>query len=215
LQSAQQPKEGSETLKALSKHFISAAEADAPQNATGTAGHLEDSSAQASSRNKPTSPNKRSKPARRKDNCASCAHLIARAGQPFQCRIFSVEHSKHGVEKREKIDISEGRTCPYFMRVTSKQIEDILRSHGSSLGPDQVLEYAHTVDEQVIHTKTITISSRAGTTAEEVLREHLLRYLMDGYTISEATVRKQEDHSEEHRSKTTIHKIRLRLEQEG
>jgi hypothetical protein len=140
--------------------------------------------------------------------------LIARAGQPFQCRIFSAEYSQYKVERRDKIDLDEGRTCPYFMRVTSKQIEDILRSHGSSLGSEQVREYAHRVDEQVILNKTVTFSPRAGMNAEEVIREELLRYLVDGYSIVEATVSKQEDHSEDKRSKTTIHKVHLRIKQD-
>jgi hypothetical protein len=141
--------------------------------------------------------------------------LIARAGQPFQCRIFSAEYSEYKVERREKIDLDEGRTCPYFMRVTSKQIEDILRSHGSSLRSEQVREYAHRVDEQVILNKTVTFSPRAGMNAEEVIREELLRYLVDGYSIVEATVSKQEEHSEDKRSTTTIHKVRLRIKQES
>ena len=101
------------------------------------------------------------------------------------------------------------------MRVTSKQIEDILRAHGSSLGPDQVREYARSVDERVVHTKTITISGRAGASAEEALREELLRYLVDGYSIAEATVTHREDSSEKDRTKTTIHKVILRLEDKG
>ena len=96
------------------------------------------------------------------------------------------------------------------MRVTSKQLEDILRNHGSSLEPQQVREYAHHVDEQTVHTKTVTISSRPGEKAEEVLREELLNYLLEGYSILEATVAKEEEDSESGHSKTTTHKVCLR-----
>jgi len=78
-----------------------------------------------------------------------------------------------------------------------------------------VHEYAHRVDEQVIHTKTITISARAGASAEEVLREELLRYLVDGYSIAKATVTLHEETAEKDRTKTTIHKVHLRLEEKG
>jgi len=215
LQSERHPKKGAKGFEDISHYFLSAAEADVSPDATGTAGHLESSNARKSSNKKPASPDSPSKPARRKDNCASCAHLIARAGRPFQCRIYSVDYASHGVERRDKIDIGEGHTCPLFMRVTSKQIEDILRAHGSSLGADQVREYAHTVDEQVVHTKTVTISARAGASAEDVLREELLRYLVDGYSIIEATVTMREEQSEKNRSKTIVHKVRLRLEENG
>jgi hypothetical protein len=215
LQSSRNPKKGAKGFKDISHYFLSAAEADVSQDATGTADHLEDSTARTTPNKEETKPRNSSKPARRKDNCASCAHLIARAGRPFQCRIYSVEHESHGVERRERIDIAEGHTCPHFMRVTSKQIEDILRAHGSSLRPDQVREYARSVDEHVIHTKTITISGRAGASAEEALREELLRYLVDGYSIAEATVTCREESSEKDRSKTTIHKVILRLEEKG
>jgi hypothetical protein len=211
--SARQPEKKAKGFQDISHYFLSAAEADDSPNATGTAGHLESNTSKTIEKEKPESPSSKSKPVRRKDNCAACAHLIARAGRPFQCRIFSVEYEKHGVEQRENIHISEGHTCPYFMRVTSRQIEDILRSHDSSLRSDQVREYAHKVDEQTIHTKTITITARLGTAAEEVLREELLNYLMEGYSIAEATVLKKEDHSESGNSRTTTHKIKLRIEQ--
>lgn len=200
--------EDEQRLRDLSKHFLSAAEADDSPDATGTADHLSSSSVSETSNDTSKSSNQ---PARRKENCAACAHLITRAGQPFQCRIFSVEYSEHRVERREKIDLAEGRTCPYFMRITSKQIDDILKNHGSSLNAEQVREYAHCVDEQVIHNKTIEFSPRPGTSAEETLREELLRYLADGYSLVDATVTKQEDHSETRHSKTTTHRIRLRV----
>ncbi len=207
------PRQSMPGFQDISHYFLSAAEADISPDATGTAGPLEGSSAKTTPEDEPVNPNTTSKPARRKDNCASCAHLIARAGRPFQCRIFSVEHEKHRVERRERIDINQGRSCPFFMRVTSGQIEDILRSHGSSLDAGKVREHTYRVDERLIHTKTVTISERLGDAAEEVLREELLNYLMDGYSITEATVTKEEDQSEGKRSKTTIHKIRLRIEQ--
>ena len=213
MKSAQRPEKKAKGFQDISHYFLSAAEADVSINATGTAGHLESQTAKTISQEEPASPENKSKPARRKENCAACAHLIARAGRPFQCRIFSVEHEKHGVKQRENIHISEGHTCPYFMRVTSRQIEDILRSHDSALRPDQVREYAHKVDEQVVHTKTITIGSRLGSAAEEVLREELLNYLIEGYSIAEATVVKKEEHTESKNSKTTTHKINLRIEQ--
>jgi len=205
---SQSPPEDVTSLRDLSKHFLSAAEADDSPNATGTADHLRSSNVSATSNDTSQSS---SQPARRKENCAACAHLITRAGQPFQCRIFSVDYSENRVERREKIDLTEGHTCPYFMRITSKQIDDILKSHGSSLDSEQVREYAHCVDEQVIHNKTVEFSPRPGTSAEETLREELLGYLADGYSIVEATVTRQEDHSETRHSKTTTHKIRLRV----
>jgi hypothetical protein len=208
-------KKSAKGLQDISHHFLSAAEADVSPNATGTAGHLEDSNPREVSKKKQVSPDKPAKPVRRKDNCSACAHLIARAGQPFQCRVYSVEHTKHGVERREKVNINDGRTCPHFMRVTSKQIEDILRTHESSLGSEQIREYAHRVDEQVLHTKTITISSQPGETAEEILRHELLNYLMDGYTISEATVTMSEESGDKKRSKKTIHKVNLRVDKQG
>jgi len=210
--SAQRPEKKAKGFQDISHYFLSAAEADAPANATGTAGHLENQTAQTNPKEKPADPESKRKPSRRRDNCAACAHLIARAGRPFQCRIFSVEHEKHRVEHRENIHISEGHTCPYFMRVTSRQIEDILRSHGSELRAEQVCEYAHEVDEQTVHTKTITIGARLGTTAEDVLREQMLNYLLEGYSIAEATLVKKEIDSESAHSKTTIHEIKLRTE---
>jgi hypothetical protein len=210
--SAQRPEKKAKGFQDISHYFLSAAEADVSTHAMGTAGHLEDQTAQTISTEKPESPKRKSKPARRKDNCAACAHLIARAGRPFQCRIYSVEYEKHGVEQRENIHINEGHTCPYFMRVTSKQIEDILRNHDSALRPDQLREYAQKVDEQVVHTKTVTIGARLGAAAEEVLREHLLNYLIEGYSIAEATLIKQEEDSESEHPKTTTHKINLRIE---
>ena len=207
------PKQSAPGFQDISHYFLSAAEADATQDATGAAGRLEDSTTQKTPEDEPVNPNTTSKPARRKDNCASCAYLIARAGRPFQCRIFSVESEKHRVERREKIDINEGRSCPFFTRVTSGQIEDILRSHGSSLDAGKVRESAHKVDERLTHTKTVTISERLGDAAEEVLREELLSYLMDGYSITEATVTKEEEQTEGKRTKTTVHKIRLRVKQ--
>ncbi|UCD56748.1 MAG: hypothetical protein JSV16_13105 [Candidatus Hydrogenedentota bacterium] len=152
---------------------------------------------------------------RRKENCASCAHLMARVGQPFQCRIFSIQYSEYNVECRQCIDLNEGHACPYFMRVTSKQIEDILRSHGSSLTSEQVREYAHRIDEHTILNKTITVSPRAGASAEEVLREELLRYLVDGYSIIEATVTRHEDHSNGKHSKSALRKVRLRVKHDS
>jgi hypothetical protein len=199
----------------ISHYFLSAAEADASKDATEAAGHLTKSNPPNPSDSKPASSLSSSQPVRRKENCASCAHLIVRVGQPFQCRIFSAEHSKYKVEHREKIELNEGRTCPYFMRVTSKQIEDILRSHGSSLSSEQVRDYPHRVDEQIVSTKTITISPSGGLAAEEVLREELLRYLVDGYSIIEATVSFKEDLSDDKRSKSTTRKIRLRVKQDG
>lgn len=207
------PPKSAKGFSDISHHFLSAAEANVSHDATGTAGHLEGSTTRPTSKERPVGPNTTSKSVRRRDNCSACAHLVARAGQPFQCRIFSVEYEKHRVERREKIDINEGRSCPYFMRVTSEQIEDILRRHGSSLDAGQVREYAHKVDERIVHTKTITISDRLGADAGEVLREELLNYLIDGYTIIDATVSKEEEQSEGKRSKTTARKIRLRIEQ--
>jgi hypothetical protein len=214
VQRAQHPKKGAGKFENISHYFLSAAEADASRDATGTADHLSRSGAPTTSESKPASPISSNQPVRRKDNCASCAHLIARAGQPFQCRIFSVQYSQYKVERRERIDLNEGRACPFFMRVTSKQIEDILRSHGSSLDAEQVREYAHDVDEQVIRTKTVTFSPSGGTSAEEALREELLRYLVDGYSIIEATVTREESNSENKHSRTTIQKVRLRVKQE-
>ena len=211
---AQQPKKGSRTFKDISHYFLSAAEADATEDATGTADHLEVSHAPKTSDNKPASSKSPSQPVRRKENCASCAHLITRAGQPFQCRIFSLQHADYGVARREKIDLHEGHTCPYFTRITSRQIKDILRSHGSSLSSEQVREYAHSVEEQLILNKSITLSPRGGLSAEEILREELLRHLEDGYCIIDATVTKKEDHSEARHSKTTIRKVRLRVKQD-
>ena len=213
MQNAQNPKKSVKGFKDISHYFLSAAEADASPDATGTAGHLEDSNSRAASNEAPVSPDKPTKPARRKDNCSACAHLIARAGQPFQCRIFSVEYARHGVEQKEKIHISEGHTCPYFMRVTSKQIEDILRNHKSALEPEQVREYAHKVDKKTTDIKTITVSPLPGQRAEEVLREELMRYLMDGYSIAEATVMKKQGSEESKHSKTIIDKVRLRIEE--
>ena len=51
-------------------------------------------------------------------------------------------------------------------------------------------------------------------TRREVLREELLRYLMDGYSITEATVIKKDESAESKHSKSTIHKVRLRIEEE-
>ena len=211
----QQPKRTSRTFKDISHYFLSAAEADASKDATGTAGHLDVSNAPTASENKPASSESPSQPARRKENCASCAHLITRAGQPFQCRVFSLQHADYRVERREKIELLDGHTCPHFTRITSKQIEDILRSHNSSLTSEQVREYAHSVDEQLILNKTVTFSPHGGVSAEEVLREELLRHLEDGYSIIEATVTRKESHSEAKRSKTTIRKIRLRVKQDS
>lgn len=199
----------------ISHYFLSAAEADATRNATETAGHLTDSNPPKPSDSKPASSQSSSQPVRRKENCASCAHLIVRVGQPFQCRIYSAEHAKYKVERREKIDLNEGRTCPYFIRVTSKQIEDILQSHGSSLSAEQVRNYPHRVDDQIVSTRTITISPSAGMSAEEVLREELLRYLVDGYSIIEATVSIQENQPGDKHSKSTLRKIRLRVKQDS
>lgn len=210
----QRDRQTPKSFKDISHYFLSAAEADESHHAAETAGHLTESSISPPSDNKPTSPKSSGQSARRKENCASCAHLIARAGQPFQCRIFSQQHAKHRVERRDTIDLNEGRTCPYFMRVTSKQIEDILKSHGSSLSSEQVREYAHRVDEQVLLNKTITVIPQAGVSAEEALREELLRYLIDGYSIIEATVSTKEESSENKHSKTVIRKITLRVEQE-
>jgi hypothetical protein len=140
---------------------------------------------------------------------------MARAGQPFQCRIFSTQYSEYKVKRREKIQLDEGRTCPYFMRVTSRQIEDILRSHGSSLSSTHVREYAHSVEEQLALDKTITFSPRAGMSAEEALREELLRYMVEGYSIIEATVIKEEELSEDRHSRSTSQKIKMRLKQDS
>jgi hypothetical protein len=211
----QRPQKGLASFEDISHHFLSVAEADNSDHATGTAGHLHDSDEKPISDAKPASPKKSNRQARRKDTCAACAHLLPRAGQPFQCRIFSIDYARFNVEHREKIDLAEGRTCPFFMRVTSRQLEDILRSHGSPLVPEQVREYAQDVDEEIAHTKTIAISARAGTSAEEVLREELLRYLMDGYSIVEATVVLKEEQAEDKRSKTTTHTVKLRLKEEG
>ncbi len=213
---AQHQKKSAKSFGDISHYFLSAAEADGSHNVTGTAGHLEDSNAPATSDDKPANAQSAKGHARRRENCASCAHLItARAGQPFQCRVYSVDYAQHKVERREKIDLEQGRTCPYFMRVTSKQLEDILRSHGSPLTSDQVREYAHEIDEHIIHNKTITLSPRVNMTAEEVLREELLRYLVDGYSIIEATVTREESQSEDKHSKATIQKITLRVKRES
>lgn len=215
MRGAQHQKKAAKSFEDISHYFLSAAEADGSHNVTGTAGHLEDSNVPPTSDSKPASPRGATAPARRRENCASCAHLIAaRGGQPFQCRIYSAQHEEYKVARRERIDLEEGRTCPYFMRVTSRQLEDILRSHGSQLSSEQVREYAHEVDEQVILNKTITFSPRAGMTPEEVLREELLRYLVDGYSIVEATVTRKESHSEDKHSKTVMHKTKLRVKQE-
>jgi hypothetical protein len=138
--------------------------------------------------------------------------LIARSGQPFQCRIFSLQYADYNLERRDRIQLDEGHTCPYFLRVTSKQIEDILRSHGSSLTAEQVREYAHTVEEEVILKKTVTFVPRAGTSAEEILREELLRYLLEGYSIVEATITREETDPED--EKPTTRRITLRVKHE-
>jgi len=213
-QNVQHLKKAARTFEDISHYFLSAAEADVSPDAAGTAGHLTESSLSTASDSEPASRRSASQPMRRKENCASCAHLIARAGQPFQCRIFSLDYAAYKVERRERIDLNEGRTCPFFLRVTSKQIEEILRSHGSPLSSDQVREYGHHVDEQLSLTKTITFSQRGETSAEEQLREELFRYLLDGYTIVEATITQEEKRSEGKHSRTTTHTVRLRIQPE-
>lgn len=214
VRSARHPKKGARNFKDISHYFLSAAEADASHDAMGTAGHLKTSSAPTTSDKRPASPTSSSKPARRKENCASCTHLIARAGQPFQCRIFSSQYAEYNLEHRDSIRIDEGHTCPLFMRVTSKQIQDILRSHGSSLSSEQVREYPHSVEKQSPLDKTITFSPHGGINAGENLREELLRYLFEGYSVIEATVAREENHSDDTHSKTSLQKIRLRLKKE-
>ena len=212
--SAKRSKRNTRNSKNISPYILSAAEADVSQDATGTAGHLESTSAPTTSSKKPVSSKNSTQPARRKDNCTACAHLIVRAGQPFQCRIFSTEYAEYNLERRDRINLEEGYTCPFFMRITSRQIDEILKSHGSSLSSEQVREYAHQVDEQTVHTKTVVFSPHAGVSAEELLREELLRYLMDGYTVIEATVTREENQSESKHSTNTTHKIRLRVKQD-
>ena len=202
-------------FKDISHYFLSAAEADVPENAVGAAGHqareippmLSDDSAAGSPR--PL------QPMRRKENCASCAHLIARSGQPFQCRVYSVEHLAFKVQAKESVDLNQGHSCPFFMRVTSRQIEEILRSHGSELSAGRLRDSPHHVEEQFTHEKTITVEPFGGMSAEEALREELLRYLMDGYSIVDATVVLEEDVSDgkHHRAKTS--RVRLRVKPRG
>jgi len=211
---ARHPKKGARNFKDISHYFLSAAEADASQDAMGTAGHLKLSSTPTTSDKQPASPTSSSQPVRRKENCASCTHLIARAGQPFQCRIFLNHYAEYKTERRETIRLDEGRTCPHFLRVTSRQIEDILHSHGSSLTPEQVRDYAQEVEEEVILKKTVTFTPRAGTSAEEILREELLRYLLEGYSITEATVTREENDSDDADSKRTTRQIKLRVKQD-
>jgi hypothetical protein len=210
----QQPKKVAKGFEDISHYFLSAAEADFPRDATRTAGHLSRSSDAQPSDNKPASSHRARQAERRKENCASCAHLIARAGQPFRCRIFSEKHAEFKVERREKITLNEGNTCPFFVRVTSKQIEQILREHCSPLTPAEVREFSHTVEEQATHTKTVTFSARAGQSAEEILREELVRYLFDGYSVMDVTLTLQEESSECNRSCASSHTIRLRAKQE-
>ncbi|GAB4343307.1 MAG: hypothetical protein Kow0099_21590 [Candidatus Abyssubacteria bacterium] len=140
--------------------------------------------------------------------------MIARAGQPFRCRIFSEKHDEFKVERREKIILDEGHTCPFFVRVTSKQIEEILRSHRSPLTPEEVREFSHTVDEETTRTKTVTFSPRAGQSAEEILREELMRYLCDGYSVVDVTLTRHDESSEGNRSRSSSHTIRLRVKPE-
>jgi hypothetical protein len=99
------------------------------------------------------------------------------------------------------------------MRVTSRQIEDILRSHGSALSASQVREFPHEVEEQITHEKIVTIEAHGGMTAEEALREELLRYLVDGYSVVDATVVLNEDASEPNRRKQKTTRVRLRVRQ--
>jgi hypothetical protein len=77
-----------------------------------------------------------------------------------------------------------------------------------------VREYGHRIDEQLSLTKTITFSQRGESSAEEQLREELFRYLLDGYSIIEATVAQEEKHSEGKLSRTTTHTVRLRIQLE-
>jgi hypothetical protein len=211
---ARQPKKSGKNFEDISHYFISAAEADGSKDADGAAGRqAHDDPPMLSDDSSTASPRRSLQPMRRKENCASCAHLIARAGQPFQCRIYSVDHSKYQVQFQASVPLHQGHTCPYFLRVTSKQIQDILRSHGSTLSPTEVRESAYQVEEKVIHEKTVTVEPCAGLTAEEALREELLRYLIDGYSIIDATVVLNETASATNHSSSTIHRIRLRTRQ--
>ncbi|RJP15260.1 MAG: hypothetical protein C4520_20485 [Candidatus Abyssobacteria bacterium SURF_5] len=200
-------------FKDISHYFLSAAEADEVDTAR-TAGHQAHENPPMLSDNSTASPQRSLQPMRRKENCASCAHLIARAGQPFQCRIYSVDHFKHKVKPLEAISLHQGHTCVYFMRITSGQIEEILRSHGSTLSAEYVRESPHTVEERTVQEKTVTIEPYGDLTAEEALREELLRYLLDGYSIIDATVTLRSDVSDEkHRSSKTT-RIRLHVREE-
>jgi hypothetical protein len=199
----------------ISHYFLSAAEAEVSGNAVGAAGHPVHNIPPMLSDDSKSGAQRPRQPMRRKENCAACAQLIARAGQPFQCRIYSVDYSRYKVPQQETIELNQGQTCPYFMRVTSRQIEDILRSHGSKLRPDHVREYAHEVEERLTHEKTVTVKAYGGMTAEEALREELLRYLVDGYSIVDATVALTEDASDENQQRSKTSRVRLRVQPES
>jgi hypothetical protein len=101
------------------------------------------------------------------------------------------------------------------MRVTSRQIEEILRSHGSTLSPAQLRDSPHHVEEKFTHEKNITVEPYGDMTAEEALREELLRYLMDGYSVVDATVVLEEDVSDGKHRSTKTSRVRLRIKQKA